>query len=42
MNNGFGKTIFSPNKTHFDQIYVRNYEPEFVRMQKLNGQSEHL
>jgi hypothetical protein len=25
-------TILSPEKTHYDKIYLRTYEPDFVRL----------
>jgi hypothetical protein len=31
------KTILSPDKSHFNKVYVRNYEPEYVRRAKSRG-----
>ncbi len=42
MGGAGGLTLISPEKTHYDQIYVRKYEPEFVRREKMQGTTEFL
>lgn len=41
MNSAFKadatKTILSPDKSHFNKVYVRNYEPDYVRRAKSRG-----